>query len=776
MSAFFAYPSRPPELVRVIRDATTTVAKTNHDTPIETWEENDIPGRFIREPIIEKISCCKFLIADVTYYNFNVFYEIGFAIAKKKRPLLTKFSALEGDGLQTHRLSLLDSIGYESYATPNDLSQFLRQAQKPDSTLFSPRELDKTQPVFYLRTPNAVDFDIRTQSRLKKARLGFRVHDPEEAGPLSAAVAIDNILQSHGVIMHLLPSNYKDSTPHNLSMAFCAGLAHGFGTVTLIMQAGTDPVPLDYRDLVDSWTQIEQIEHLIGEFAPQIYERTISAKSAGITKQRTGLQKVNLGASSAENEFEDLTHYFLQTDEYFRILRGEVQVAAGRKGSGKTALFSQVRNSTRRNKRNIVLDLQPEGAQLLKIKEILLNLLNQGTKEHTIVAFWEYLLLLELCHKLLHKDKQVHITNHNLYEPYRDLSAIYSSYELAREGDFAERMLTLVSSIHDQAIEQLAGADDAITLTNEEITRILYKHDIHQLRRKLIEYLSHKEQVWVLFDNLDKGWSPFGVESDDILLLRCLQDALLKVQRELTKQDIFCRSTLFLRNDVLSLLVDQTPDRGKLSVVRIDWADPELLRELLRKRVVYSLGLEEGTPFQEAWSHVCISHHENEESSQYLIDRSLMRPRSLIDLVQRCLSHAVNVGHSRIEASDIEQGLRSYSTNLVDQIGFELRDVIPEAEDILYAFIGASNLISENALVKDISFFNDSLDPQRTIEYLLWYGVIGLVNPDSIEAQFIYDVDYDFKRLKALVTKARSSSGAHFSFNLGFHKGLEISA
>jgi hypothetical protein len=37
--------------------------------------------------------------------------------------------------------------------------------------------------------------------------------------------------------------------------------------------------------------------------------------------------KLFLGASAAENEFLDLTEYYIQTDEYQRVLRGEVLVA-----------------------------------------------------------------------------------------------------------------------------------------------------------------------------------------------------------------------------------------------------------------------------------------------------------------------------------------------------------------------------------------------------------------------------------------------------------------
>jgi energy-coupling factor transporter ATP-binding protein EcfA2 len=49
-----------------------------------------------------------------------------------------------------------------------------------------------------------------------------------------------------------------------------------------------------------------------------------------------------------------LGDHYLSTDEYQRAFRGEVNLVVGRKGSGKTALFVQLRNTKRERKPNIV--------------------------------------------------------------------------------------------------------------------------------------------------------------------------------------------------------------------------------------------------------------------------------------------------------------------------------------------------------------------------------------------------------------------------------------
>jgi len=164
-------------------------------------------------------------------------------------------------------------------------------------------------------------------------------------------------------------------------------------------------------------------------------------------------------------------------------------------------------------------------------------------------------------------------------------------------------------------------------------------------------------------------------------------DAMTKIQRELRRQDIECHGVVFIRNDVYDLLVANTPDRGKIPSVALDWTDADLLRELLRRRFLYGDGLDPEMSFDAIWSSISVSHIHGEETSQYLIDRSLMRPRGLIDLVRYCRSHAVNLRHERIELTDIEQGEEAYSSDLLSTIDYEIGDISQAASVVSLNFL-----------------------------------------------------------------------------------------
>ncbi|MER9927550.1 hypothetical protein NKJ84_32970, partial [Mesorhizobium sp. M0048] len=122
-----------------------------------------------------------------------------------------------------------------------------------------------------------------------------------------------------------------------------------------------------------------------------------------------------------------MADYFLETDAYQRTLAGEANVLVGRKGSGKTAVFLQVRDRTRAHKENIFIDLIPDGYQLIKMKEFILDKLSFGTRKEVVAAFWEYVLWLEIAYKLLEKDETRVLRDTRLLENYKKLKLLFEA-------------------------------------------------------------------------------------------------------------------------------------------------------------------------------------------------------------------------------------------------------------------------------------------------------------------------------------------------------------
>jgi hypothetical protein len=564
---FIAYTSSPEMVGQTIEASLTKFAGWEGRDRITSWRENDVSGRFIVDPIPEHIVSSQCLVADISTLNFDVAYEIGYAIGRARRVMLIKNKAIAADEKELKRVGIFDTLWYPSYENAEELYRILVSLREFTPQRFT-TALNTGAPVYILQLPFNIDAQTRIIARVKNARLRFRSFDPAEQSRLAAPETIENIAASFGVIVPLAPTTMQDARVHNLRAAFTAGLSHGMEKVTAVIQAGDDPVPLDYRDVVDSYRHPQQIDEIIERFALEVTD-SLPARGKAEPPAQGFFASLAMGSSTVENEFVNLGEYYVQTDQFRRALRGEVRIVVGRKGSDKTAVFAQVRDHIRADRDQIVLDLKPEGYQLRKFKEYVLDLLEVGTREHTITGFWEYLLLLEAAYKILETDHLSRMRDQKRYEPYQKRARIYRGDHYSQEGDFSERSLRHTERTASSFEANYPGAQ-RLRLTGQQVTELLYVHDIRELREQTERYLMFKAGLWILFDNLDEGLvcpRPYarGFTDHSLPVGRYAYD-----RQSLRPKGATCNTIVFLRNDVYTLLVEATPDRGKEICVSLE--------------------------------------------------------------------------------------------------------------------------------------------------------------------------------------------------------------
>src|SRR5262249_46037285 len=118
---------------------------------IETWRQMDIPGRFLADSILQKIDLADFVVADITRLNFNVTFEVGYAIGRQKRTFLISNKALSPDEKAISQLGVYDTLGHKSYENSDDLSLCLSSVQDIFPLEFPSYEIDRA-PIFVLDT------------------------------------------------------------------------------------------------------------------------------------------------------------------------------------------------------------------------------------------------------------------------------------------------------------------------------------------------------------------------------------------------------------------------------------------------------------------------------------------------------------------------------------------------------------------------------------------------------------------------------------------------
>jgi hypothetical protein len=564
MKGFYAYPSQPPSISQSVVGALGRLSPATYD--ISTWAENDIAGKPLIDSILENIETSDLLIADITRLNFNVTFEIGYAIAKSKRLLVTRNSSITRDPL-IDLVGIFDTLGYKEYANDEELYSIIVNASSNDPLPIN-YPLNRRAPVYIVETPRRDQLTTTLVSKIKKARLKYRSFIAIEDTRMAAEDAIKNVASSFGVAIPLLSKEMEDAEVHNIRAAFVSGLAIGLGLPTLIVQHLKGPIPLDVRDFATTIKHPDDIVEAVNGFALDVTDK-LQSFELEVQEEPGSLKSLSVGDPKAEDEFETLEDYFLQTDQYLKAERGEVSLIVGRKGTGKTAIFGHLRNRKRADSLNVVLDLKPEGYQLVKLREQILKRLSQGAKQHLIVAFWEYILFLELCNKLMEKDKQRHMTDHRLFKQYNEIRQKYGEFLKYHEADFSGRLMQASDHVIGE-YQKRFGDEQQVDLSTSEITNLMYSLDLKQLRDDLSDYFKFKREIFILFDNLDRGWPEGGLGPDDVMVMRCLIDATRKLQREMRSLGHEFSCLVFLRNDVYQLLMRATPDFGKELQAELD--------------------------------------------------------------------------------------------------------------------------------------------------------------------------------------------------------------
>jgi hypothetical protein len=755
--AVVLYPSEPEQLAATVEAAVRNLKEVTGNNSWVVWRDFATTGQIIFCSICKRMRFAEAVIADVTTLNFNLLFEIGFALGLDLPIIPIRDTSYVRDKHAFDELGLVDIIGYVDFQNSRQLSDGIT-ARWPVTAIPTPlAELNLAAPLYVLKGPLETEGELRLLSVLKKSAIRFRAYDPVETPRLSLHQLRHSITSSLGLAGHLLHPDRQGALVHNARLALAAGIATASGKAVRLIQEGNILQPIDYRDIVVSYTDPNRIERLLEPTLLSVIQRLQTTRLRNIRSPTKLLQKLDIGDVAAENEIRPLRSYFVETGQYFQARRGHARLVTGRKGTGKTAIFYALRDSFGQGHSRIVLDLKPEGHQFKRLREVILEKLSPGLQEATLTAFWNAILLAELAHKIVEEEYSWANRDPERRNRFEALLKVYQRTAPAEKGDFSERLLQMV----DKLIEQ--GESVAARPGDREVAEILFRGDIREVRDVLTAYLAEKEEIWILVDNLDKGWPTQGAQPEDILIVRTLLEATRKLQRQLEREDVNFHSLVFIRNDIYDLLIRETSDKGKDTAITLDWSDSEAFKEIFRKRVLASGELD--GDFESVWTTIFSPNIGTRDSFSYVCERTLMRPRDFLTFLHSAIEVAINRGHDRVLEDDLLHAEKLYSEDLLKTIGFELRDVFPESPDLLYAFLGCRSRLSKNdvhAMLQAAGISEERIDD--SIRLLGWFGILGVLSLDSQETHFAYDVRYDLTRLLTPIEKGRGQFVIHPAF------------
>lgn len=763
--AFFIYPSEPTILSATIYESVKQLQQYGAKKNWLSWESLSVGGQIIFCEICKAIRSSKLIIANITTANFNVLFELGYAIGLKKPVLPVKDSSYSEQKKLIDEIGFFDTIGYESFSNSKELVSKITSKKAFQPVIYVNTEIKQNQPIYYIKSHIDSDGSLILTSRLKKSFFRFRSFDPNETSRLSLHEAYKQVMNSVTVIAHLMDESRNGAIVHNARAAFICGMALAAGKNVLMLQEGSNYKPIDYRDIIVQYNNSNVIPDIISNILRQTADSIQLIQHNQIPLPKGLLERIDLGDVAAENEISALNSYFVKTPQFQQTRQGHARLVVGRKGSGKSALFYGVRNQLFPQKNIITVDLKPEGHQFTKLREKVLHDLSEGMKLHALTAFWYYLLLLEITNKVIENERKIAFLNEDNIKRFEEIESIYKEHTES-EGDFSERLMHLVNRI----IEKFPTST-SVEIKDADITRIIYNKEINRLLKILNDHLLTFDEIWILFDNIDKGFPTHGVGKEDIFILRCLLEASRKIQNTFQKNNIDCTSTIFVRRDVYDLLVDETPDRGKEQFVNLDWSDIELLKELLLKRFRYQAPELSGN-FEDVWANLFEVHVAGENSFQYIINRTFLRPRDLLNFVRKCIQIAVSRDHNRVSPEDIVSAENQFSEDMLNELRYEIRDILSNKKEPLLAFMGVNKFLSKEdiqIILIELGVHENNID--NLLDILLWFSFLGIKKGE--DEYYSYNFLYNLEKLKLLI-KNEDNSSACFCIHPAFRMALKL--
>jgi hypothetical protein len=781
---FVAYPASPVDRAESIEKAIEELS-AGGVVDVVGWKSLAVAGRLVINVICDEIKKSQVFIADVTALNPNVLFELGYAMAHRKRVWLLLNPHIERAKVDFDRLQLLTTIGYAPFSHSHEIvTQFYRDEPYSslnqsiyDELLVAAGPPSKKGALLYLRC------DVDTEASLRLARLVASgpirsvIDDPQEVRRQPIAWYVQQVTSAFGVVCHFLSTEYKDWELHNAKHALVAGLAHGLAKPLLMLAHEPYASPLDYRDLLRKHRTASAAESIFANWSlPYVEQYETRIAHAGAYREEKQAQRelrdITIGEPVAEFESDSLLDYYLPTATHTEVLHSKYSVVVGRKGTGKTATLYALTEELKADPRNHVCVIKPVGYELEGLLALLRQELSRAEQGYLVESFWKFLLYTELAKSVYEQ---------LLGKPEYYVQAVAESalcefiqqYQSLITPEFSIRLEMAVA-----LIRELPSASSAEG-RRLRLSELLHNEMLARLRLLLGEVLESKAKVAVLVDNLDKAWNPNG----DLALLSDLLFGLLSVSRRVSEEfahDASRRApvnlffALFLRSDIYAAMLQFAKERDKLPARLITWNDSLLLRRIIEERIIKSgIGIEYP---DEVWERYFAPTIGGIPTWEYIADRILPRPRDLIFLIKSALRFAVNRGRSRVEEKDFIDGAKQYSRFALDSLIVEAGVRIAEVENLLLQFVRSSEIITEQDVAARLAGAKVSTAELETT--INWFGeltFIGLeVAPNRFE--FLYD-EQDAKKFVAMAHKTaiETTNGIRrFRIHPAFHAFLGI--
>jgi hypothetical protein len=386
---------------------------------------------------------------------------------------------------------------------------------------------------------------------------------------------------------------------------------------------------------------------------------------------------VSFGAPAAERDIDQgLQDYFVESQAYRRVSEGSKKIVLGNRGTGKSAIFKVL--AERERKRGVqVIELAPEDYSYEMLSSVLRSEAEGSWAKHgAYAAAWKYLILVLVFRAL-------NASGAGTGRRKRSGAAINRYLRDNFAGDQASKLDALISYL--KRMEGIKIGPVEASVRTRELQRLYKLDEVEPLLPSMVELLE-AQPVIVLVDELDRGWDA----SEDA---QAFVAGLFQACARLNGLSEYLRVYLSLRQELYDSIPALYEDAQKFRdlIETIEWDEPSLL-ELMANRIRFSVPTLGSRSSEECWSAVFaeVLDYRRNRSFNYMVDRTLYRPREMIEFGSRSVEAAQDRGPDAfpIDYSTITEAENRYSEERAKDIAAEYRFQYPGLLSVFEVFRG----------------------------------------------------------------------------------------
>ncbi|MER7925689.1 hypothetical protein ABTY96_21535 [Streptomyces sp. NPDC096057] len=453
------------------------------------------------------------------------------------------------------------------------------------------------------------------------------------------------------------------------------------------------------------------------------------------------VKKLFFGRDDAESDFADglLRDGFQSTYTSEAVLAGRKSLVVGRKGSGKSAICAHLAGGGYPGRTALIT---PDDAAGDEIRRFELQGLTADTAKSLI---WRYVFAV---HAAQHVTE--HADTHKRWRAPASVRALKDFLQVNDESDdgrLTDRLRRGTRLLQSATLSvKMFGFEASVSAGGEpgagggsegaQATRQLdaLESGVRAAFDDLGCVGAREKPFLILVDQLEQVWQG---DSDSHALVTGL---LLGAKHVVAAYRHAVRCVLFVRADIYDALNFADGDKFRSDEARITWS-PAALRALARARA--SLSLERPVSDDELWDGVFPRRVAGESTPDYLVRRSLARPRDIIQFLTLCRDAADRSGHPTIHEDDVLEAAEQFSRWKLDDLAKEYNVGFPFLRPVFAQFENAGYVVDRNdftarfeairdALHDRYSAYTEQLTAESLVDALYGIGFLGVCRGDGV--------------------------------------------